>query len=244
MSATSLDHDLQTFAVELFERSGGVADWPVVGASRFGRGAARCRESRASAGRRVFAGHVTASPGTLQVGLAGEFLDVAARVLEVAVPRDGSFCIPERYLTSRDLADKVDQHVRLAECPRQVPHGRAGTGRISPLDAAGLAPSQRTSGKRSSASQSMRKARPIVELPDVFQEPDLRGEDPASRAIRSHYATAVAEGKRRLIDRVGRIRSPRRTAAGAGPQAVAGLLSSPVARSGRVEASRGGGPLT
>ena len=38
MSATALDRDLQTFAVELFERSGGVADWPVAGGSRFGRG--------------------------------------------------------------------------------------------------------------------------------------------------------------------------------------------------------------
>ena len=28
MSATALDRDLQAFAVELFEHSGGIADWP------------------------------------------------------------------------------------------------------------------------------------------------------------------------------------------------------------------------
>ena len=30
MPTSALDRDLQTFAVELFERSGGVADWPVL----------------------------------------------------------------------------------------------------------------------------------------------------------------------------------------------------------------------
>ena len=30
MTATALERDLQTFAVELFERSGGAADWPVL----------------------------------------------------------------------------------------------------------------------------------------------------------------------------------------------------------------------
>ena len=40
----------------------------------------------------------------------------------------------------------------------------------------------------------------VVELPDVFQEPDLLGEEPASAPDDpTTYATAIAEGKRRLI---------------------------------------------
>ncbi len=106
MSATALDRELRTFAVELFERSGGVADWPVLEVP----GSVVVPRAVATAAHlpgEEFCLDVTAAPGTLQVGLGGEFLDVAARVLEEAVPRDGSFCIPERYLTSRDLSEKV-----------------------------------------------------------------------------------------------------------------------------------------
>jgi hypothetical protein len=106
MSTTALDRDMQMFAVELFERSGGVADWPVLELP----GSVVVPPDVASAADlpgEEFSLDVTAGPGALHVGLAGEFLDVAARVLEEAVPRDDSFCIPERYLTSRDLTEKI-----------------------------------------------------------------------------------------------------------------------------------------
>jgi hypothetical protein len=88
------------------EHSGGIADWPADEAS-----GAVVVPSQVASGAHLpgeeFALGETAAPGTLQVSLAGEFLDTAARVLDVAVPRDGFFCIPERHLTSRDLTDKI-----------------------------------------------------------------------------------------------------------------------------------------
>ncbi len=109
MTATAIDRELQTFAVELFERSGGVADWAepdlpgsVVMPPEVGLACPCCRAKN-------FPLCASAVPGSLHVGLAGEFLDVAARVLDQAVPREGAFCIPDRYLTSRDLTDKIGQ---------------------------------------------------------------------------------------------------------------------------------------
>ena len=175
----------------------------------------------------------TAAPGTLQVGLGGEFLDVAARVLEEAVPRDGSFCIPNA--TSPAVTFRTKSTTRSA-------------GKMPAPSAA--RPSRRwsniTFGRCWARSESEdvweaifrvainAESQAIVELPDVFQEPDLLGEDTGDVAGDPGHIRHRDRGRKTAADQgVGRIRSPRRTEAGAGPQAVAGLLSSLVARGGR-----------
>ncbi len=197
MSATALDRDLQTFAVLLFEHSGGAADWPAV---EFPGSVVVPRDVAAAAHLpgEEFALDVAAGEKTLQVGLGGEFLDVAARVLELAVPRDGSFCIMERYLTSRDLTDKVAstfgwQNAR-AKCRTAEPalveyHLWTLLGSIRSEDV----------WEAIFRVAINAESQAIVPLQDVFDEPDLRAEEPASvPADPVTYATAVAEGKRRL----------------------------------------------
>lgn len=198
MSARSLDRDLQTFAVELFERSGGVADWPEPEIP----GSVVAPPDVATAAQlpgEEFSLGVTAAPGTLQVGLGGEFLDVAARVLDVAVPRDGAFCIPERYLTSRDLTDKIGHTFGWQ-------NARAKCGAAEPA----LVDYHLWTLHGSLRSEDVWEAifrvavnaesQAIVELPDVFQEPDLRSGELASSADEpTTYVAAIAEAKRRLI---------------------------------------------
>jgi len=198
MSATALDHDLQTFAVELFEQSGGVADWPAPQAP----GSVVVPHDLATAAQLPgdeFSLGMTAAPGTLPVGLAGEFLDVAARVLDAAVPRDGSFRIAERYLTSRDLTDKIVQtftwHNARAKFGASEPalveyHLWTLLGSLQSEDV-WEAIFQVTVNTESQA---------VIDLPDVLQEPDIRSDVPTSPlGDPSTYVTAIAEGKRRLI---------------------------------------------
>ncbi len=198
MPTTALDRDLRTFVVELFERSGGVADWPVLEVP----GSVVVQRAVASAAHlpgEEFCLDVTAAPGTLQVGLGGEFLDVAARVLEEAVPRDGSFCIPERYLTKRDLSDKVAhtfgwQNAR-ARC-------RAAEPALVRYHLWTLLGSLRSEDVWEAIFHVAVNAEShaIVELPDVCQEPDLIGEERVNvSADPATLASATAEGKRRLI---------------------------------------------
>ena len=203
MSNVALDRDLRTFAVELFEHSGGIADWPVSDDSDLAAsGSVVVPPDLATAAHlpgEEFELGAAAAPGTLQVGLGGEFLDVAARVLDVAVPRDGSFCIPERYLTSRDLTDKINHtfawynvrsKYRVAEPALVDYHIWTLLGSLRSEDV-WEAMFRVAVNAESQAS---------VELPDVFQEPDVRGDEPASvPAAPSTYATAIAEGKRRLM---------------------------------------------
>jgi len=198
MSATALDRDLQKFAVELFERSGGIADWP---APELPGSVVVPREVAAAAqlpGEEFSLGTAPES-GSIQVSLGGEFLDVAARVLEVGVPRDGSFCIPERYLSSRDLTDKI---VRTYGWQ----NARAKQGAAEPA----LVEYHLWTLLGSLQSEDMwegifrlvvnAESQAVVELPDVFAEPDVRAAEPASAPdVPSSYATAIAEGKRRLI---------------------------------------------
>ncbi|MBI3840291.1 MAG: hypothetical protein HY288_20400 [Planctomycetia bacterium] len=198
VSATSLDRELQTFAVELFERSGGVADWftpdapgVVVVPSNLAAAALLPGEE--------FSMSTVVAPGTLHVSLAGDFLDVAARTLDVAVPRDGSFCIPERYLTSRDLTDKIArtfawQNVR-AKC-------RAAEPALVPYHLWTLHGSLRSEDVWEGIFHIAvnEETRATVELPDVFQEADLLGDEAASAPGEpSTYTAVIAEGKRRLI---------------------------------------------
>jgi hypothetical protein len=204
MPAVALDRDLQTFAVELFEHSGGVADWPVAEAP----GSVVVPPDLATAAHlpgEEFSLGAEAASGTLQVGLAGEFLDIAARVLDVAVPRDGSFCIPERYLTSRDLTDKIAQtfvwHNARGKC-------RVAEPALVEYHLWTLLGSLRSEDVWESIFRVAVNAesQAIVELPDVFQEPDVLGDEPANEPGERPtsgepptYATAIAEGRRRLI---------------------------------------------
>ncbi len=204
MPATALDRELQTFAVELFERSGGVADWAEPDAS----GSVVIPPELAGAAHlpgEEFSLGTTASAGSLHVGLAGEFLDVAARVLDVAVPRDGSFQIPDRYLTSRDLTDKIGQTFAWqnarAKCQPAQPA-------LVEYHLWTLLGSLRTEEVWESLFRLAINAesQAVVELTDVFQEPDVVADAPGlpdepGDALNepSTFAAAVAEGKRRLI---------------------------------------------
>jgi hypothetical protein len=198
MSATALDRDLQAFAVELFEHSGGAADWPALelpGSVVVPPDVVRAAQLPGEA----FSLDVAAAPGTLQVGLAGEFLDVAARVLDVAVPRDGSFCIPERYLTKRDLTDKIVQTFAWQNARARYATAEPALVEYHLWTLLGSLKSEDVwEAIFRVAINAENQA--IVALPDVFQEPDLfidrpahAPEDPVT------YLTAIADGKRRLI---------------------------------------------
>jgi hypothetical protein len=202
MATTALDRDLRTFATELFEHSGGLADWPAAEPS----GSVVVPPKVASAAHlpgEEFSLGETAAPGALQVSLAGEFLDTAARVLDVAVPRDGSFCIPERYLTSRDLTDKIDRMFGWQ-------NARARYSTAEPA----LVEYHRWTLLASLRSEDVWEAllhvavnaesQAVIDLPDVFREPDLLGDEWASEwDDPMTHATAIAEGKRRLTSASG-----------------------------------------
>ena len=206
MPATALDHELQAFAVELFERSGGVADWPepdvpgsVVMPAELARAAHLPGEE--------FALGVTASPGTLQVGLASEFLDVAARVLDSAVPRDGSFCIPERYLTSRDLTDKIGQTFAWQNARAKCQPAEPALVEYHLWTLLGSLRSEEVLEGISRIAINA-ESQAIVELTDIFDEPDVIADEPAGEPISAHekpegspatHGAAIAEGKRQLI---------------------------------------------
>ncbi len=198
MSTTALDQDLRAFAVELFEHSGGVADWPTLEEP----GSVVMPPEVVSAVELPgdeFALGVTAAPGTLHVGLASEFLDIAGRLLDEAVPRLGSFCIPERYLTSRDLTDKISQtfgwqnaraKCRIAEPALVEYHLWTLLGSLRSEDVweamfnVGI----------NAESQA------IVDLPEVFQEAGLVAEESANPSEGpTTLDTAILEAKRRLI---------------------------------------------
>ena len=198
MSTVTLDRDLQTFAVELFDHSGGLADWPAPQSP----GSAVVPPQVAAASQlpgEEFALSTVAAPDALHVGLAGEFLDVAARVLDAAVPRDGSFCIPDRYLTTRDLTEKIAgtfvwqnarAKYRVAE-PALVPyHAWTLFGSLRSEDVWEVIFRFAVNAE----SQA------VVELPNVLQEPDVVGDAPPAVSEQPQtYATAIAEGRRRLV---------------------------------------------
>jgi hypothetical protein len=198
MATTSLDRDLRTFAVELFEHSGGVADWPVLELP----GSVVVPPDVVTAAHlpgEEFSLDVAIAPGTLQVTLAGEFLDVAARVLDVAVPRDGHFCVPERYLTSRDLTDKIARTFVWQNARAKY---RTAEPAVVEYHVWTLLGSLRSEDIWEAIFRVAINAesQAIVELPDPFQEPDVRGYEPANPPDNPvTYDTAVAEAKRRLI---------------------------------------------
>ncbi len=197
VSGTSLDRELQAFAVELFERSGGAADWPVPEAPGE---VVVPPELAAAAGLPGEEFRLSTAPesGALHVSLAGDFLDVAARTLDVAVPRCGSFCIAERYLTTRELSDKI-AHTFTWQNARGI------CGPAEPTSAAYHWWTLHGSLQSEDVWESLfqfainAQSKAPLDLPDAFQEPDLRGCEPGEkRGESSTYAAAIAEGKRRM----------------------------------------------
>ena len=197
MPAMSLDRDLQEFTIELFERGGGAADWPrpdVPGTVVISPELAKA----ASLPGEEFPVGTAAAAGALHVGLAGEFLDIAGHVLEVAIPHDGSFCIPERYLTSRDLTAKIGQTFgwqnARAKCSSAEPalveyHLWTLVGSLKSEDV------WEAVYHIGVNAESLA----VVELPDVLHEPDLIADaHPSDADEPATYAVAIAEGKRRL----------------------------------------------
>jgi hypothetical protein len=198
MSTTGLDRDLQAFALELFEHSGGVADWPVLDVPGSAVMPAEVVTAAQLPGEEFSLG-VTAAPGTLQVGLGGEFLDVAARVLNVAIPRDGSFSIPERYLTSRDLTDKINRTFGWQNARAKYQTAEPALVEYHQWTVLGSLRSEDVwEGIFRFGVNAESQA--IVELPDVLQEQGVLGENrPSATEVPATYDTVVAEGKRRLI---------------------------------------------
>jgi hypothetical protein len=197
-SATALDRDLQAFAVELFEHAGGIAEWPspeapgsVVVPPELARAADLPGEE--------FALTTQPAPRSLLVSLAGDFLDVAARLLDAAVPREGSLCIPERYLTRRDLTDKVTRTFHWQNARARVSAAEPSMVEYHLWTLLGSLRSEDVwEGTFRAALNAESGA--VVPLTEVFQEPDLRGESPSpSAAEPATYPAAMAEAKRQLI---------------------------------------------
>lgn len=196
--ATFLDRELRAFAVELFERSGGVADWsaPEVPGSVV---VPHSLSAEAHLPGEEFSLSMAVATGGLHVSLASDFLDVAARTLDAAVPRDGSFCIPERYLTNRDLTEKISQTFIWQNARVQC---RAAEPALVTYHLWTLHGSLRSEDVWEGIFRFAvnEESQATVELPDVFREPDVIGDEPThAPGDPSTYATAIAEGKRRLV---------------------------------------------
>ena len=198
MSVTALDRDLQAFTVELFERSGGAADWP---APELPGSVVVPLEivTRAQLPGEEFTLDTAPAAGSLHVGLGSEFLDVAARVLDAAVPREGLFCIPDRYLTSRDLTEKIARTYGWQNA--RARHGVAEPALVE-YHLWTLVGSLRSEETWEAIFRLAVNAesQAVIALPDVLTEPDIRAAEPVNTsACADSYATMVAEGKRRLI---------------------------------------------
>ncbi len=110
MTTTAMERDLFTFATELLERGGGAVDWTdphepgeAIVPADLVRSAELPGEEFSLA-----LGATRASRG-MQVSLASDFLDAAARILTEAVPNTGSFRVGDRYLKKRDLEEAISQ---------------------------------------------------------------------------------------------------------------------------------------
>lgn len=105
MSST-IERDLHGFATRLLERVGGLVDWTEPQALGTVIVPADLAESAALPGEE-FTVATSAATGGLQVSLASEFLDIAAKMLAENVPCEGCFQVGERYLKKRDLQEAV-----------------------------------------------------------------------------------------------------------------------------------------
>lgn len=197
MGETNLDRELRDFAVELIERCGGLAEWSPDST----QGSAVVPADLALVARlpgEEFALTREAGPKSLQVGLGGEFLEVCSSILNFAVPRAGAFCIPDRYLTRRDLSEKIraqfvwqnarakyrDAEPRLVEYHLWTMHGSLRSEDV-----------WETAFRIAVNSESQA----LVELPDLFQEPDLRGGQTAAELTHGESFETAAWAARRLL---------------------------------------------
>jgi len=197
MPLSPLDRDLQLFAVELFERAGGAADWPepeLPGTAVVPREVALAAQLPGD----EFTLDRTAAPGTLQVGLAGEFLEAAGRVLAAAIPREGAFVIRERHLTSRELGDKIDQAFGWQNARAKY---RTAEPALVEYQLWTLWATLRSEDLWENLIRLGVNAESgaVVDLPNVFHEPDLIGESrPSLTGEPASYPTVLTEAKRRL----------------------------------------------
>lgn len=199
MAAADLTKDLHAFALDLFERVGGIADWPAPDAP----GSVLVPPAVAAAAHlpgEEFALSTTVGPGSLHVGLASEFMETAGKLLEAAVPRAGAFRISDRRLTGRDLSDKILQTFGWL-------NARGKCGAAEPVDVDYEQWTFHGSLRSEDVWEGLLRvsvnvaSRAVIDLPDVFAEPDLRGDDrDGERPPPSTYAAAVATGKKLLTE--------------------------------------------
>ena len=199
MSTNTLDRDLQAFAVELFERSGGIADWPQSDQT----GSVVVSPELAANARlpgEEFSMGTIAAPKSLHVGLASEFLDVAERVLNVGIPRQGSFCIQDRYLTSRDLTDRIARTFAWQNARAKCQAAEPAQAEYHLWTLLGSMRSEDVFEATFRFAVNV-ESRAVVDMPDFFQEPDVCSDAAGSPLNDAEtYDIAVAEGKRRLIE--------------------------------------------
>jgi hypothetical protein len=106
MTSGTVHEELREFAARVLEQSGGLVEWP--GTSDEGTALVPPDlASRAHLPGETFALCEQPREGALCVSLASDFLDVAGGLLEVVVPRVGTFRTGERYLRVADVAEGI-----------------------------------------------------------------------------------------------------------------------------------------
>lgn len=198
VEASALDRDLLAFSVHLFEQCGGMVEWP----SLTEVGAVIVPTEVATAARlpgEEFSLSTGSFPGALPVNLMGDFMDTAARVLDTSVSRQGAFRIGTRYLTNRDLKDKIEKtftwhnaRAKYQPAEPRICHYHLWTFHAT------LRSEDVWEGLLSVAINAASGA--VVDLPDVYSEPDLEGEtSPLLAEQPDTFAVATAEAKRNIL---------------------------------------------
>ncbi|MFO0868895.1 MAG: hypothetical protein U0935_08070 [Pirellulales bacterium] len=202
-AAADLQEELRSFSVELFELSGGLADWP----ANAPHGSVLVPPALATATQlpgESFQLGCAAAPGSLSVAVTGEFLDVAARLLAHAVPRTGDFCIAERYLTTRDLTEKLHQSFAWQNVRARY---EGATPATAEYHAWALWCQLRSEDTWEAVIRCVVNAETsaVVDWPNVLREPDLTGAAPAAAAsdcgppLPTTFPVAAAAARRAII---------------------------------------------
>lgn len=173
MPSTDLARDVRRFTLQLLERAGGTADWPD-GAER---GEALVpAEIAAAAPLPGESFPLTEDPLArgLACGLAGDFLEITGGVLDFAIAREGLFEISDRYLTRRDLEERL-------RTTFTWPNARVRYQEAEPTPTEYHLWTWHAALRSEDVWESLFFAsfnaanRVQVDLPDVFHEPDVRG---------------------------------------------------------------------
>ena len=107
MTTSTMERHLFSFASELLETSGGVVDWADPAQPGVAIVPSDLARAVALPGEEFALSLGVAATAAMQVSLAGDFLDVAARILNDRVPNSGLFRVGDRYLKRRDLEEAV-----------------------------------------------------------------------------------------------------------------------------------------